>query len=55
MPAPHLGFIVAAYAVSAVVILATIVAVALDYRAQKQAVASLTHATERTPSPGEDA
>lgn len=47
MPEPHLGFIVAAYAVTAVVILATIAAVALDYRAQKEAVARLSRASAR--------
>lgn len=45
MLAPHLGFIVAAYAVTALVIVATIAAVALDYRALKQAVARLSRAS----------
>lgn len=42
MPAPHLGFIAAAYGVTGLVILATIAAVVLDYRAQKRAVARLS-------------
>lgn len=50
MGEPHFGFIIAAYAVTAVVIAATIVAVALDYRAQKQAVARLSRVAERASS-----
>ena len=39
--ADHLGFITAAYAVAAAVVLALIVWVTLDYRAQRRALADL--------------
>ena len=42
MPDAHLGFIAAAYGVTGVVLLATVVAIALDYRAQQRAVARLS-------------
>lgn len=41
MPEAHLGFIVAAYAVTGLVVLATVAAIVLDYRAQQRAVARL--------------
>ena len=36
--APHFGFVVAAYATAAVVILGMIVAIVADYRAQSRAL-----------------
>jgi len=36
---PHAGFIVAAYAVAALVVVALVIWVALDYRAQRRALA----------------
>ena len=40
-PLPHLGFVVAAYGVAAVTILAMIVATIADYRAQSAALRGL--------------
>jgi heme exporter protein CcmD len=40
MDAPHFGFVVAAYAAAAAIILGMIVAVVADYRAQSRALRS---------------
>jgi heme exporter protein D len=50
---PHAGFIVAAYAIAALVLLALIAWVTLDYRAQRRQIAVLesrgvTRRSERT-------
>ncbi len=39
---PHAGFIIAAYAVTAAVLLATVAVVVLDYQAQRRAVERLS-------------
>jgi heme exporter protein CcmD len=38
---PHIGFVVAAYAIAAVVLVGMVVAVFADYRAQRQALKRL--------------
>ncbi len=54
MPEAHLGFIAAAYAVTGVVLLATVAAIALDYRVQQRAVARLSgRLAEPAPRPEE--
>ena len=50
METPHLGFIVAAYAFAAIVILAMIVAILLDYRALSENLSAL----EAARGEGED-
>ena len=42
---PHLGFILAAYAVTTILLAATVVAVILDGRAQRRTLARLERAT----------
>jgi heme exporter protein CcmD len=49
--APHFGFVVAAYAVAAVVILGMIAAVAADYRAQSRALRRFEEAGGRRAEP----
>ena len=44
---PHLGFIVAAYAVTGIAIAATVVALVVDNRAQKRLLARLTERGEQ--------
>ncbi len=52
----HFGFIVAAFAVTALILAGTIAAVLLDHRAQKRAVARLSGVTEhRSIGPDKDA
>ena len=41
MSDPHIGFVVAAYAVAAIVLIGMVVAVFADYRAQQQALRRL--------------
>jgi heme exporter protein CcmD len=45
--APHFGFVVAAYAIAAVVIVGMIAAVLADYRAQSRALRRLEQARGR--------
>ncbi len=45
--APHFGFVAAAYAIAAVVIVAMIAAVLIDYRAQSHALRRLEQARGR--------
>ena len=45
--APHFGFVVAAYAIAAVVILGMILVVAADFRAQTRALRALEQARGR--------
>lgn len=45
--APHFGFVAAAYAIAALVILGMIAAVIADYRAQTRALRRLEEARER--------
>ncbi len=47
---PHIGFIVAAYAVTAVVMLAMAIAVVLDGRAQRRLLAKLETRSEARPA-----
>ena len=47
--APHFGFVVAAYAIAALVIVGMIAAVLADYRAQSRALSRLEAARSRRP------
>ena len=48
---PHLGFILAAYGVTALVLVATTLAILLDGRAQKRMLARIDHRPNgRTPA-----
>ena len=49
--APHFGFVLAAYAIAAAVILGMIAAVAADYRAQSRALRRLEEARGRQGPP----
>ena len=51
MPDPHAGFIIAAYGLAFLVILGMILAILLDHRAQKRALAKLEAraAADETP------
>jgi heme exporter protein CcmD len=49
MTDPHIGFVVAAYAVAAVVLIGMVVAVVADYRSQRRALRRLEGRDEATP------
>ena len=41
MSDPHIGFVIAAYAIAAIVLIGMVIAVFADYRAQQRALARL--------------
>jgi heme exporter protein CcmD len=46
---PHLGFIIAAYALALVIVAGMVVTILADYRNLKQALASLSRETSKDP------
>jgi heme exporter protein CcmD len=44
---PHIGFVIAAYALAAIVLIGMVVAVFADYRAQRQALRRLESRDEQ--------
>ena len=46
---PHLGFIIAAYALAFVIVAGMVVTILADYRNLKQALASLSRETSKEP------
>ncbi|MGH6821737.1 MAG: heme exporter protein CcmD [Methylocella sp.] len=48
---PHLGFVIAAYALAFVIVAEMIVRILADYMRLKQALASLSRGTRQDPDP----
>ena len=48
---PHLGFVIAAYALAFVIVAGMIVTILVDYMRLKQALASLSRGTHHDPDP----
>ena len=50
-PDPHLGFVIAAYALAFVIVAGMIVTILADYMRLKQALSSLSRETRQDPDP----